>query len=47
MTDLGVLQVCKDAGFELPAPAEYAVGMFFLPTSEKRREESKIVFQKV
>ncbi|CAI9092539.1 OLC1v1027805C1 [Oldenlandia corymbosa var. corymbosa] len=40
-------EVTKDAGFELPPPGEYAVGMFFLPTSETRREQSKIVFSKV
>ncbi|XVF10044.1 hypothetical protein REPUB_Repub07fG0149900 [Reevesia pubescens] len=40
-------EVAKDVGFELPAPGEYAVGMFFLPTSESRREESKNVFTKV
>ncbi|GER26736.1 glutamate synthase [Striga asiatica] len=34
----------KDAGFELPAPGEYAVGTFFLPTSDT---ESKVVFTKV
>ncbi|KAF8379702.1 hypothetical protein HHK36_029146 [Tetracentron sinense] len=42
----GIL-VAKDVGFELPPPGEYAVGMFFLPTSESRREESKVVFTKV
>lgn len=40
-------QAVKDAGFELPPPGEYAVGMFFLPTSDSRREQSKIVFTKV
>lgn len=40
-------QVTKDVGFELPPPGEYAVGMFFLPTSESRREQSKVVFTKV
>ncbi|OMO88406.1 hypothetical protein CCACVL1_08410 [Corchorus capsularis] len=40
-------EVAKDAGFELPPAGEYAVGMFFLPTSESRREESKNVFTKV
>ncbi|KAM7499761.1 hypothetical protein LguiA_024175 [Lonicera macranthoides] len=40
-------EVAKDVGFELPPPGEYAVGMFFLPTSEDRREQSKIVFTKV
>ncbi|XP_068664584.1 glutamate synthase 1 [NADH], chloroplastic-like isoform X2 [Aristolochia californica] len=40
-------EVTMDVGFELPAPGEYAVGMFFLPTSLTRREESKIVFNKV
>ena len=40
-------QAAKDMGFELPPPGEYAVGMFFLPTSENRREQSKIVFTKV
>lgn len=40
-------EVAKDLGFELPAPGQYAVGMFFLPTSESRREESKNVFTKV
>ncbi|KAK5834643.1 hypothetical protein PVK06_010319 [Gossypium arboreum] len=40
-------EVAKDVGFELPPPRDYAVGMFFLPTSESRREESKNVFTKV
>ncbi|KAI4307123.1 hypothetical protein L6164_030342 [Bauhinia variegata] len=40
-------EVAKDVGFELPPPGEYAVGMFFLPTSENRREKSKAVFRKV
>lgn len=42
-----LLQVAEDVGFELPLPGQYAVGMFFLPTSESRREQSKIVFTKV
>uniref|UniRef100_A0A0R0EV06 Glutamine amidotransferase type-2 domain-containing protein n=1 Tax=Glycine max TaxID=3847 RepID=A0A0R0EV06_SOYBN len=33
--------------FELPPQEKYAVGMFFLPKSEKRREESKRIFSKV
>lgn len=40
-------QAAREVGFELPPPGEYAVGMFFLPTSESRREQSKIVFTKV
>lgn len=40
-------EAVKDAGFDLPPLGEYAVGMFFLPTSETRREESKNVFNKV
>ncbi|GER34321.1 glutamate synthase [Striga asiatica] len=40
-------EATKDVGFELPAPGEYAVGMFFLPTSDSRREQSKVVFTKV
>lgn len=40
-------QVTKDLGFELPPPGEYAVGMFFMPTDEKRREKSKLVFHEV
>ncbi|KAK4480505.1 hypothetical protein RD792_013580 [Penstemon davidsonii] len=40
-------ETVKDAGFELPPPGEYAVGMFFLPTSDSRRDQSKIVFTKV
>ncbi|KAF5451051.1 hypothetical protein F2P56_031350 [Juglans regia] len=40
-------EVAKDHGFELPPSGEYAVGMFFLPKSESRREESKNVFTKV
>uniref|UniRef100_A0A0D9WJI6 glutamate synthase (NADH) n=1 Tax=Leersia perrieri TaxID=77586 RepID=A0A0D9WJI6_9ORYZ len=38
-------EVTKDAGFELPAPGEYAVGMFFMPTDEERREKSKLLFR--
>lgn len=40
-------QVTSEAGFEIPPPGQYAVGMFFLPTSDSRREQSKIVFTKV
>lgn len=40
-------EAAKDVGFQLPPPGEYAVGMFFLPQSESRREESKKVFTKV
>ncbi|KAK4273901.1 hypothetical protein QN277_017207 [Acacia crassicarpa] len=40
-------KVARDAGFELPPPGQYAVGMFFLPTSESRREESKRIFKEV
>lgn len=40
-------EVASEVGFELPPPGQYAVGMFFLPTSESRREQSKIVFTKV
>ncbi|XP_041998086.1 glutamate synthase 1 [NADH], chloroplastic-like [Salvia splendens] len=40
-------EAAKDAGFELPPPGEYAVGMFFLPVLDSRREQSKIVFTKV
>ncbi|KAJ9539597.1 hypothetical protein OSB04_026103 [Centaurea solstitialis] len=40
-------EVAKDVGFELPPPGKYAVGMFFLPTSNTRREQSKNVFTKV
>lgn len=40
-------QVANENGFELPPPGEYAVGMFFLPTSESRGMESKQVFSKV
>lgn len=40
-------EAAEEVGFELPPPGEYAVGMFFLPTSESRREQSKIVFTKV
>ncbi|KAF4355911.1 hypothetical protein G4B88_011635 [Cannabis sativa] len=40
-------EAAKDVGFELPPLGEYAVGMFFLPTFETRREESKNIFRKV
>lgn len=40
-------QVTKDAGFELPPPGEYAVGMFFMPHDDERREKSKLVFHEV
>ena len=46
-TSIWFIQVAKDIGFELPPPGEYAVGMFFLPTSDNRKEESKNVFTKV
>jgi glutamate synthase (NADH) len=44
---LAFLQVSKDSGFELPPPGEYAVGMFFMPIDEKRREKGKAEFKKV
>ena len=40
-------QVTKDAGFELPPLGEYAVGMFFMPLDDDRRERSKLVFHEV
>ncbi|PKA51627.1 Glutamate synthase 1 [NADH], chloroplastic [Apostasia shenzhenica] len=40
-------EVAKDLGFDLPPPGQYAVGMFFLPTDQSRREESKAVFAKM
>ncbi|CAN6359232.1 unnamed protein product [Urochloa humidicola] len=40
-------EVTKEAGFVLPPPGEYAVGMFFMPTDEKRREKGKLVFHEV
>ncbi|KAL5999002.1 glutamate synthase [NADH] [Asimina triloba] len=42
-----ITQATKDAGFELPPAEKYGVGMFFLPTSDSRREESKKVFREV
>ncbi|KAM2227688.1 hypothetical protein ACFXTI_014467 [Malus domestica] len=39
-------EVTKDAGFDIPPTWEYAIGMFFLPTSESRREQNKRVFAK-
>ncbi|CAL9198032.1 unnamed protein product [Musa hybrid cultivar] len=39
--------VTEDIGIQLPPPGQYAVGMFFLPTDDSRRKESKIVFTKV
>ncbi|RWW20351.1 hypothetical protein BHE74_00008641 [Ensete ventricosum] len=39
--------VTKDVGIQLPPPGQYAVGMFFLPTDDRRRKESKVVFAKV
>ncbi|CAH9110211.1 unnamed protein product [Cuscuta europaea] len=40
-------EVVKDVGFELPAPGQYAVGMFFMPTDDARREKSKSIFTTV
>ncbi|OEL30733.1 Glutamate synthase 2 [NADH], chloroplastic [Dichanthelium oligosanthes] len=40
-------EVTKGAGFELPHPGAYAVGMFFMPTDEKRRKKSKLVFHEI
>ncbi|RZR88445.1 hypothetical protein BHM03_00016026 [Ensete ventricosum] len=41
------LFVTKDLGFELPPPSKYAVGMFFMPTDDSRREKSKAAFTEV
>ncbi|XP_062232093.1 glutamate synthase 2 [NADH], chloroplastic-like isoform X2 [Phragmites australis] len=40
-------QITKDSGFEIPQPGEYAVGMFFMPTDEERREKSRLVFHEI
>lgn len=40
-------QAATELGFVLPPAGKYAVGMFFLPTAECRRDESKNVFTKV
>nr|XP_009415149.1 PREDICTED: glutamate synthase 1 [NADH], chloroplastic-like isoform X1 [Musa acuminata subsp. malaccensis] len=40
-------EVTKDLGFELPPPSKYAVGMFFMPTDDSRREKSKAAFVEV
>lgn len=40
-------QAATELGFVLPPAGKYAVGMFFLPTVESRREESRNVFTKV
>ncbi|KAK3134883.1 hypothetical protein QOZ80_5BG0411960 [Eleusine coracana subsp. coracana] len=40
-------EVTKDSGFEFPLPGEYAVGMFFMPTDEGRREKSRIAFHEI
>ncbi|KAL5202555.1 hypothetical protein ABZP36_013507 [Zizania latifolia] len=40
-------EVTKDAGFELPTSGEYAVGMFFMPTDEERREKSRVLFREI
>ena len=41
-------QVAKvDAGIDLPAPGEYAVGMCFLPSEAGRRFTGKLAFEKV
>ncbi|URE31654.1 Glutamate synthase [Musa troglodytarum] len=39
--------VTKDLGFELPPPSKYAIGMFFMPTVDSRREKSKAAFTEV
>jgi glutamate synthase domain-containing protein 1 len=44
---LAFLQVSKDFGFKLPPSGEYAVGMFFMPIDEERREKGKAEFKKV
>ncbi|KQK04984.1 glutamate synthase 2 [NADH], chloroplastic isoform X1 [Brachypodium distachyon] len=40
-------KVVKDAGFELPSPGDYAVGMFFMPRDDQLREKSKLVFREI
>jgi len=35
-----LVEECRDLGFRLPAPGEYAVGMMFLPTDPSSRERS-------
>jgi len=41
------LQVAKEVGFEIQPPGEYVVGMFFMPTDEKRHEKGKVGLKKV
>ncbi|KAK9094113.1 hypothetical protein Scep_025582 [Stephania cephalantha] len=47
VNDAMEMLVAHTVGFQLPPPGEYAVGMFFLPTCETRREQSKVAFTKV
>ncbi|CAL9116276.1 unnamed protein product [Musa textilis] len=42
-----LFHVTEDVGIQLPPPGQYAVGMFFLPTDDGRRNESKVIFAKV
>ena len=38
-------RVCRETGIELPGEGEYAVGMFFFPQEELRRNQAKKMFQ--
>ncbi|XP_074564504.1 glutamate synthase 1 [NADH], chloroplastic-like [Curcuma longa] len=40
-------EVTKNLGFVLPPLGEYAVGMFFMPTDDIRREKTKTAFTEV
>jgi glutamate synthase (ferredoxin) len=38
---------CNAAGFELPGPRYYGVGMFFMPTDDEQRLQMEKIFEKI
>jgi len=38
---------CKSAGFDLPGPRYYGVGMFFMPVNDADRRQMETIFEKI
>jgi glutamate synthase (NADPH/NADH) large chain len=42
-----LMHACQAAGFELPGPRYYGVGMFFLPTDDAQRKQMEQYFEQI
>jgi glutamate synthase (NADPH/NADH) large chain len=42
-----LVKMCQAAGFDLPVPRYYGVGMFFMPTDDTQRQNLEQLFEKI